>query len=297
MQVLVEVIFYLRERVMPRAEPSADCWDWLICTQGQRSRGRGPDNLTGRDWSLLGRHRLERRGRKELAILIKPQSQTHKQRFILCMYVCFSGVCVVHNRYTLEQSVVITLWTEPPCVLFSQDKPQTDCTKKKRTVNVTADWRNHNITAGVNHLGRSQGYALFGGKQWLDEAFWELCTAGSHTGSGITLMIRYVPQLITDDKQGVLNLLHDKHDPGSVWSSLQRSTWQGCPFYLFLFILIFTGATEPLAMTVRAHTSLSRIMTGWIDHISLYDDDIFFLTNLKCPVSSPGASCFLLSCV
>lgn len=47
----------LREHVMPRAEPSAGCWDWLICTRGRRSRGRGPDNLTGRDWSLLGRHR------------------------------------------------------------------------------------------------------------------------------------------------------------------------------------------------------------------------------------------------
>lgn len=47
----------LRERVMPRAEPSADCWDLLICTRGQRSRGRDRDNLTGRDWSLLGRHR------------------------------------------------------------------------------------------------------------------------------------------------------------------------------------------------------------------------------------------------
>lgn len=47
----------LHEHVMPRAEPSADCWDWPICMQGQRSRGRGQDNLTGRDWSLPGRLR------------------------------------------------------------------------------------------------------------------------------------------------------------------------------------------------------------------------------------------------
>lgn len=44
------------ERAMPRAEPSADRLDWPTCTQGQRSRGRDRDNLTGRDWSPLGRH-------------------------------------------------------------------------------------------------------------------------------------------------------------------------------------------------------------------------------------------------
>lgn len=47
----------LHERVMPRAEPSADRWDWPICTQGQRSRGRGPNNLRGRDWSRPRSHR------------------------------------------------------------------------------------------------------------------------------------------------------------------------------------------------------------------------------------------------
>lgn len=47
----------LRERARPRAEPSAGRWDWPICTQVQRSGRRGRDNLTGRDWSLLGRHR------------------------------------------------------------------------------------------------------------------------------------------------------------------------------------------------------------------------------------------------
>lgn len=46
----------LHERVMPRAGPSAGHWDWPICTRGQRSRGSGWDNLTGRDWSLPGRH-------------------------------------------------------------------------------------------------------------------------------------------------------------------------------------------------------------------------------------------------
>lgn len=47
----------LHEPVMPRAEPSADCWDWPICMLGQRSGGRGRENLTGKDWSLPGRHR------------------------------------------------------------------------------------------------------------------------------------------------------------------------------------------------------------------------------------------------
>lgn len=47
----------LRERATPRAEPSAGRWDWPICTPGRRSGGRRRDNLTGRDWSLLGRHR------------------------------------------------------------------------------------------------------------------------------------------------------------------------------------------------------------------------------------------------
>lgn len=56
---------YLHERVMPRPEPSADRWDWPIGTlRGQRSRTRGLDNLTGMDWSLPGRHRLEKK-RKE----------------------------------------------------------------------------------------------------------------------------------------------------------------------------------------------------------------------------------------
>ena len=59
-QMFVGVI-YLRERVMPRAEPSAARWGWQICTWGQRSGGRVLDNLTGRDWSLPGRHRLEER--------------------------------------------------------------------------------------------------------------------------------------------------------------------------------------------------------------------------------------------
>lgn len=49
----------LHEREMPRAEPSADCWDWPFCTRGQRSSGRGLGNLTRRDWSLPGRHRCD----------------------------------------------------------------------------------------------------------------------------------------------------------------------------------------------------------------------------------------------
>lgn len=59
-------MIYLHERVMPRAEPSADCWDWPICTLGQRSGGRGLGNLTGRDWSLMGRHHLGRSKRNRV---------------------------------------------------------------------------------------------------------------------------------------------------------------------------------------------------------------------------------------
>ena len=59
MQVLSRrMVIYLHEHVMPTAEPSGDHWDWPICTPGQRSRGRGRDNLIGRDWSLPGRHHL-----------------------------------------------------------------------------------------------------------------------------------------------------------------------------------------------------------------------------------------------
>lgn len=66
--------------------------------------------------------------------------------------------------------------------------------------------------------------------------------------------------------------------------SLRRSTQQGCP----LSPLLCTLAIEPLAMAVRAHTGLSGITIGGIDHrISLYADDIiFFLTNLKNCVSN-----------
>lgn len=45
------------EHAMPTAEPSADCWDLRICMQGQRSERSGLDSLTGRGWSLPGRHR------------------------------------------------------------------------------------------------------------------------------------------------------------------------------------------------------------------------------------------------
>lgn len=55
--------------------------------------------------------------------------------------------------------------------------------------------------------------------------------------------------------------------------SLQRSTQQGCP----LSPLLFTLAIEPLTMAVIAHTGLSGITIGEIDHhISLYADDIIF---------------------
>lgn len=56
--LLRRVMIYPRERATPRAEPSAGCWDWPICTLGQRSGGRGLDNRTGRDWSLMGRRHL-----------------------------------------------------------------------------------------------------------------------------------------------------------------------------------------------------------------------------------------------
>lgn len=49
----------LHERGTPRAGPSADCWDWPLCTPGQRSSGRGLGNLTRRDWSSLGRHHCD----------------------------------------------------------------------------------------------------------------------------------------------------------------------------------------------------------------------------------------------
>lgn len=60
-------MLYHRGHVKPKAEPSADCWSWPTCRKGRRSRGRGPDNLTGRDWSLLGRHRLQRSKKKSVS--------------------------------------------------------------------------------------------------------------------------------------------------------------------------------------------------------------------------------------
>lgn len=51
-------VIYLRERATPRAEPSADRWDWPTYTRGQRSMRRGLGNLTGRDRSLSGRPHL-----------------------------------------------------------------------------------------------------------------------------------------------------------------------------------------------------------------------------------------------
>lgn len=54
--------------------------------------------------------------------------------------------------------------------------------------------------------------------------------------------------------------------------SLQRSPQQGCP----LPLLLFTIATESLAMALRAHTGVSVIKILGKDHISLFAEDIIF---------------------
>lgn len=110
-------LFYLREHVMPRDEPSVDCWDWSICTQSQRSRGKGLGSLTGRDWSLLGRHRLGKRIKAwAISITIKTGKRTAKRTDVfyhtrhrpLCMFV--SGAQSIHAAGSeLSQSIVITL--------------------------------------------------------------------------------------------------------------------------------------------------------------------------------------------
>ncbi len=134
------MLIYLRERVMPRAEPSADCWDWPICTQGQRSRGRDPDNLTGRDWSLLGRHRLGRRAKRSHKGHHERQRRWIYTVHAVRVWVCLGSVWrAIDTCWWFYAGAVCCnhIITEQPCTLFPQDRPQTECTQTNRTVNVT----------------------------------------------------------------------------------------------------------------------------------------------------------------
>lgn len=105
---------------MPRAEPFAARSDWLICTRGRRSAGRGLGNLTRRDWSLPTRRRL--RGRtKNGKSLKKTKLQNNRLIFnlyeitLLCVRVCVRGAqSLCADVSTLRESVKITLQSSTP---------------------------------------------------------------------------------------------------------------------------------------------------------------------------------------
>ncbi len=112
------------------------------------------------------------------AILYWPHSSLrtlYKKTVCVCVCVC---VCV----FVCVWCAVDTCWwfyaeavscnhiiTEPPCTLFPQDRPQTDCTQKERTVNVTINYKPQSSQQGWTMGGSHEG-TLSSVKQWLDGA-------------------------------------------------------------------------------------------------------------------------------
>lgn len=123
---------------MPRDEPSVDCWDWPICMQGQRSRGKGLGSRTGRDRSLLGRHRLGKRIKAwAISVTIKTGKRAAKRADVFYhtrhrprrMFV--SGAQSIHAAGSeLTQSIVITL--SPPHRALSFHKTHHRRTARRR---------------------------------------------------------------------------------------------------------------------------------------------------------------------
>lgn len=148
---------YLHERVKPRAAPSAGRWDWPICTQSQRSGGRGLDNLIGRDWSLSRRHHLGKRT-KTVNHLGNHKYQTNKQqsRSIYTVHavtlLCSRSVCLCvwvaqsmrADVSVPENSAVITLLLSHHALHFNKTVHRQTALRKKEGQLMKPPSQNHN---------------------------------------------------------------------------------------------------------------------------------------------------------